>query len=181
MSSVCHTPHSNTRESIKKACYAPENNSIYSKQQRWMFSWRYSTRAGDSGDAAKGTAFNSFVPKQHRKTPGTENRELDQQSQFAHLLLKPIAGRAMTMCYPAPPRAQEGRREALVPRSSGGQKPARTRSSTGAAARPSAAPRPDPGPPHWARYRSPPALPGPPPARSANRVLPGALSRHAIG
>lgn len=43
--------------------------------------------------------------------------------------------------------------------SSGGQKPARTRSSPGTAARPSAAP----GPPDRARYRSPPALPGPPP------------------
>lgn len=64
---VSHTTQVTHVNKLKKVYYAPENNSIYSKQQRWMFSWRYSTRAGDSGDAVKGTAFNSLVPKQEQR------------------------------------------------------------------------------------------------------------------
>lgn len=164
----------------KKAHFvAPENNSIYTKQQRRMFSWYYSTWAGDLGAAVKGTAFNSLAPGQHGRALWEHRTGSSiRNHQFSHLLLKPIARRAGTTHHPAPPRGQEGRWEALVACSSGREGPPRPLSTPGTAARPSA----PPASPDRARYRSPPPLPGPaPPTRSANRVLSVPLLRLRIG
>lgn len=82
LNELCVSPNTQiTRANQKKIYFAPENNSIYTKQQRWMFSWCYSTWAGDLGGYSKGHSIQlTCSSAAWKNTVGTQNREHNQKS-----------------------------------------------------------------------------------------------------